>query len=112
MDNNNLTTFTDIITTREFEKWLSGLRDDSSRQRITLKIEQIKYTKMITGDWKRIEGGQALYEFRYTFGEGYRIYFSRERDKILLIVAGSSKKNQRRTIRKAISILESWRRKR
>lgn len=102
-------TFVDVIMTKEFEKWLSQLKDRNARQRIVLKLEKLKKDRFITGDWKRIEGAHGIFELRFTFGEGYRVYLSQELNQILLIIAGSSKADQRRVIRKTIRILTKWR---
>ena len=52
------------------------------------------------GDFKKLQNSE-LQELRFHFGSGYRIYF-KELDKIIiLIIAGSDKSNQTRTIKKA-----------
>ena len=59
------------------------------------------------GDCKRLSNSK-LSELRLAFGAGYRIYF-KELDKIIiLIVAGSNKSNQKRTIKQADKYLEDY----
>lgn len=59
------------------------------------------------GDWKRLENSK-LSELRLHFGKGYRIYFKELDDIIVLIVAGSDKSTQTRTIKKADKYLEDF----
>lgn len=98
-----------VITTRDFDKWILRLRDKTAQGRISMKLDYLKQTRRITSDWKRLEGYPGLYELRYTFGKGYRIYFSRENNRILLLLAGSSKRDQTRAIKKASSNRAMWR---
>jgi putative addiction module killer protein len=102
-------TFADVITTEEFEKWLSRLRDRNARQRITADIFELSKNHVLMGDWKRIEGTHGIFEFRYSFGAGYRVYFSKEDRAILLLLIGSNKRDQKRAIKRAEKILTKWR---
>lgn len=52
------------------------------------------------GDWKPLQNSK-LSELRLHFGSGYRIYFKELDDVIILIVAGSDKADQKKTIKKA-----------
>ena len=59
------------------------------------------------GDWKHLENS-ALEELRLHFGSGYRIYFKELSNVIVLVVAGSDKSSQVRTIKKANLYFEDY----
>jgi putative addiction module killer protein len=48
---------------------------------------------------KGIDGG--LLEYRIDFGPGYRIYFGRDGDEIVILLGGGTKKRQRNDIETA-----------
>ena len=38
--------------------------------------------------------GTGVYEYRIDFGPGYRIYFGKDGDRLVLLLAGGTKKRQ------------------
>lgn len=51
------------------------------------------------GDCKTV--GQGIYELRMAFGAGYRVYFAREHDRMILLLCGGDKSTQADDIRRA-----------
>jgi len=89
-----------------FQEWLDEL-DQVSRIRLISRIRRLVHGNF--GDWKSIKGVNGLEELRESFGLGYRGYYSRIDGKIVLLLAGSSKRDQARVIAKAASYLEDYR---
>ena len=58
------------------------------------------------GDCKPLRDG--VQELRIDFGPGYRAYLSRQGPVLVLLLCGSDKGDQDRTIRQAIENLEDW----
>lgn len=56
------------------------------------------------GDFKQI--GSNLFELRFIFGAGLRIYFTTQNDKVVLLLAGGNKSTQAKNIAKANELLE------
>lgn len=80
-----------------FTDWLNRLRDPTTRRRILkrlLRLEQGHY-----GDAKPVGGG--VYELRFFFGAGYRVYFGEDGDTIIVLLCGGDKSRQRRDIQRA-----------
>jgi putative addiction module killer protein len=48
--------------------------------------------------------GRGVLEYTIDFGPGYRIYFGREGDVLIILLGGGSKKTQNRDIRNAQSM--------
>lgn len=53
------------------------------------------------GDCKPIKGITGLYELRIHFGPGYRLYFGKAKDKLVIVLCGGDKGSQTRDIEKA-----------
>lgn len=60
------------------------------------------------GDVKPV--GHGVYELRIDYGPGYRIYFLRNGDQLVLLLTGGNKSTQDADIGIAHSIARTWRR--
>ena len=50
---------------------------------------------MEQGNFSNLKGvGAGVYESRIDFGPGYRIYFSKDGDRLVILLAGGTKKRQ------------------
>lgn len=79
-----------ILTTREYERWLSKLKDKQAKARIILKTNQVL-------------------ELRFHFGAGYRVYCATKQDTLLLLLTGGDKSSQRKDIETAQRLLDEAR---
>ncbi len=91
-----------VRLTSEFEAWLDGLKDRKAQVRIAARLRQAEAGNL--GDWKAIGG--RLAEMRVDFGPGYRLYFTRRANVVIVVLAGGDKSSQERDIRRAQRILE------
>jgi putative addiction module killer protein len=87
--------------TSEFESWLDGLRDKKSQLRIVARLRQAEGGNL--GDWKTVSG--RVSEMRVHSGPGYRLYFTRQGNVLIIMLAGGSKSTQSRDIARAKRIL-------
>jgi putative addiction module killer protein len=53
--------------------------------------------------------GRGVLEHRIDFGPGYRIYFGRDGDWLIILLAGGTKKRQQEDIRQAMANWEDYR---
>jgi putative addiction module killer protein len=79
-----------------YQDWLQSL-DKKTRMRIVDRVGRLE--KGHFGDYKKID--QSLYELRFFFGPGYRVYFGDYRGTLILLLMGGDKKSQARDIRTA-----------
>ena len=50
---------------------------------------------MEQGNFSNVKGvGAGVYEYRIDFGPGYRIYFGKDGDRLVILLAGGTKKRQ------------------
>ena len=85
-----------------FTQWLRGLRDGRTRNRIRQRIARIRVGNF--GDARAV--GAGVQELRIHFGPGYRVYFGREGDALVILLCGGDKGSQERDIERA---QEYWR---
>lgn len=45
--------------------------------------------------------GDGVFEMRIHYGPGYRVYFTREGDQVVILLCGGDKDSQERDIRRA-----------
>ena len=58
---------------------------------------------------KRVGGG--IQEYRIDFGPGYRIYFGRDGERLVILLGGGTKKRQRDDIHRAQNLWADYRRR-
>jgi putative addiction module killer protein len=62
----------------------------------------VALTRLSQGNFSNVEGvGAGVYELKIDFGPGYRIYFGKDGERIVILLGGSSKKRQRAAIASA-----------
>lgn len=79
-----------------FREWLDAL-DLSVRARIQARVLRFEMGNL--GDHKSVGGG--VWEARFVFGPGYRIYFGKEGSTVILLLLGGDKSSQARDMAKA-----------
>lgn len=77
--------------------WLYSLRDPTTRRRILKRLRRLEYGHY--GDFKPV--GEGVYELRFFFGAGYRVYFAEQGDTIVILLCAGDKGSQRRDIQQA-----------
>src|SRR5687767_10084333 len=84
-----------------FRIWLGQL-NAAARARVQARVLRFEMGNL--GDHKSV--GSGVWEARLAFGPGYRIYFGKDGESVILLVLGGAKSTQRRDIRRG---QEFWR---
>lgn len=92
----------DIVSTRTFDKWLKGLKDRQTRNRILARLQRVQNGHF--GDFKPL--GSDILELRFSFGGGLRIYYAIRNNQIVLLLNGGRKSTQSQDIDKAKQIFQ------
>jgi putative addiction module killer protein len=90
----------EIRQTEVFARWLRSLPDRQARARIQICIDRLRLG--LPGDAKPV--GQRVSELRLNYGPGYRVYFTRQRGDVIILLAGGDKRTQNRDIGRAIQL--------
>src|SRR3990167_9994949 len=80
-----------------FLEWLKGIKDPVARLRIRRRLDRIELGNM--GDCKSV--GEGVSELRLAFGSGYRIYFAKQDDVIVILLCAGDKASQQKDIKTA-----------
>ena len=81
-----------------FDDWMHTLRDIRAKARIAQRL--MRLAEGNPGDWKSLGGG--ICELRVDVGKGYRVYFAKDGDQLVILLCGGNKASQQKDIVKAI----------
>jgi putative addiction module killer protein len=90
----------EVRQTEVFSKWLRELRDRQARARIQTRIDRLQLG--LAGDVKPV--GEGVSELRIDYGPGYRVYFARRGQELVILLAGGDKRTQGRDIKTALEL--------
>ncbi len=81
--------FLDESGASPFGRWFDRLNAVAAA-RVTIALSRLSQ-----GDFSNVEGvGGGVYEIKIDFGPGYRVYFGRDGEQLVILVGGSAKKRQ------------------
>jgi len=86
----------EVRQTLEFRDWLASLGDQRARERIAQRL--VRLQAGLFGDAKFFEG---LGELRIDYGPGYRLYFVRRGNVLIVLLCGGDKRTQPADIARA-----------
>ncbi|MDD2317745.1 MAG: type II toxin-antitoxin system RelE/ParE family toxin [Desulfobacterales bacterium] len=90
----------EVCKTDAFAKWIDGLQDIRARARILVRIERLAAGNL--RDVKTV--GEGISELRIDYGPGYRVYFEKMGQKVIILLAGGDKKSQSKDINTALRL--------
>ena len=94
----------EIIQSEGFAEWLVKLKDRRAKARVYARLDRIA-----EGNWGDVEPiGDGLSEARIHYGPGYRLYFMRRGDSLVVLLCGGDKATQQRDIQRAKVVAEIW----
>src|SRR5580658_5518401 len=86
-----------------YSRWFDALNAPAAAKTATAVI------RMSHGNFSNVEGvGAGVFEYKLDFGPGYRIYFGKDGDRLILLLGGGSKKRQQRDIQTAIACWQDY----
>src|SRR5207237_7373374 len=97
----------DAGATSALDSWSDDL-DPHAAAKVTVALERIRQ-----GNLSNVKGvGAGVLEYRIDFGPGYRIYFGRHGERIVVLLGGGTKRRQNRDIETAQAHWAEYRRRR
>ena len=88
-------------------EWLRSLRDKQAQAKVRIRIKRIEAGNF--GDCESV--GDGVFELREHLGAGYRVYFGRHGQLIVILLSGGSKKTQAMDIKMAKDYWADWKRR-
>jgi putative addiction module killer protein len=90
----------EVRETCEYAAWFENLRDKMAKTRILIRIRRVSLGNF--GDVKPV--GEGVSELRVDYGPGYRVYFLRRGETLVVLLGGGDKRTQARDIQRAIAL--------
>jgi putative addiction module killer protein len=91
---------------KRFAQWLEGL-DAPAAAKVTIAL-----ARMELGNFSKVKGvGSGVFEYTIDFGPGYRIYFGKDGDRLVILIGGGTKKRQQQDIAEAQECWAAYKRR-
>lgn len=87
--------------------WLQSLRDKQAQAKVRIRLKRLEAGNF--GDCEQV--GEGVLELREHLGAGYRVYFGRHGQTIVILLCGGTKKTQAADIRMAKEYWADWKRR-
>ena len=90
----------EVRQTEIYARWFQRLRDRQAKVRIDSRIRRLSLGN--PGDVRPV--GEGVSEIRIDSGPGYRVYFVRRSQALIVLLAGGDKSSQQADIRRALEL--------
>ena len=87
-----------------FREWIRELKDSSVRARIRVRLNRIRLGNF--GDCKSV--GKGVNELKIPVGPGYRVYYARKDNSVVILLCGGDKRSQSKDIKIAQQYLAEY----
>jgi putative addiction module killer protein len=87
-----------------FRKWRIKLHDERTKALIASRLDRLAFGN--AGDAKPV--GEGVSELRIDYGPGYRIYFKKRGNSLVILLCGGDKRTQDRNIKRAKQLAAEW----
>lgn len=94
----------EIKQTETFRRWRMQLKDERVRGLIASRLDRLSFGHV--GDAEPV--GQGISELRIHYGPGYRIYFQKRGETIIVLLCGGDKSTQAKDIKAAKRLAAEW----
>lgn len=91
-----------VEKTDEYRDWIDNLKDLAGRARILMRVDRLIHGN--PGVHRHLTHGVS--ELKVDVGPGYRVYYSKHGDRLLLLLIGGDKSTQANDIRRAIKLAQ------
>lgn len=89
-----------VEKTEEYRSWIDGLKDLVGRARVLVRVDRLIHGN--PGVYRNLTEGVS--ELKIDVGPGYRVYYSKRGDRLLLLLVGGDKGTQAKDIAKALEL--------
>lgn len=89
-----------------FQRWFDSLNAKAAAKVTTY------LTRIENGNFSSVKGvGAGVFECRIDFGPGYRVYFGKDGDTLVIVLAGGTKKRQSNDIENAKALWREYKKR-
>jgi putative addiction module killer protein len=99
--------YVDRLGHNPFTRWFDKLNDEA-QARIVVSLDRLE-----RGNFSTVKAvGEGLAELRLDFGPGYRVYFGKDGDRLIILLGGGTKKRQQTDIAAAKDLWKEYKHRR
>jgi putative addiction module killer protein len=86
--------------------WFDRLNAQAAAKVVTV------LTRLMNGNFSNVKGvGSGVFECRIDFGPGYRVYFGKDGERLVILLGGGTKKRQQQDIETALARWQDYKRR-
>lgn len=93
-----------IEETEVYREWINALRDRVGRARIQVRVDRLVHGN--PGEHRNLTEGVS--ELKIKFGPGYRVYYAKHGERLLLLLVGGDKSSQDDDIALALQLARNF----
>jgi putative addiction module killer protein len=98
--------YLDLHGRSPYGEWFDGLNPPAAAKVV------IAVTRLAQGNRSKTKSvGGGVHEYKIDFGPGYRVYFGREGERLILLLGGGTKKRQQKDIADALNRWQEYKRR-
>jgi putative addiction module killer protein len=94
----------ELKQTETFRLWRTRIKDERVRGIIASRLDRLAFGH--AGDVRPV--GESVSELRIDYGPGFRIYFQRRGQTVILLLCGGDKSTQAKDIQNAKVLARNW----
>jgi putative addiction module killer protein len=89
-----------------YAAWFDSLNAEAAAK-VTTAV-----TRVSLGNFSNVEGvGSGVFEYKLDFGPGYRIYFGKDGETLVILLGGGTKRRQQGDINAALANWQDYKRR-
>ena len=89
-----------------YAAWFDSLNAEAAAK-VTTAVTQVSL-----GNFSNVEGvGSGVFEYKLDFGPGYRIYFGKDGETLVILLGGGTKKRQQLDFNAALANWQDYKRR-
>jgi putative addiction module killer protein len=92
-----------VKETEIYREWINSLRDRAGRARIQVRVDRLVHGN----PGKNRDLANGVSELKIDFGPGYRVYYTKRGDRLLILLAGGDKSSQQKDIKSAYELAKN-----
>jgi putative addiction module killer protein len=93
-----------VEETETYRAWINALKDRVGRARVQVRVDRLVHGN--PGKHRDLTDGVS--ELKIDVGPGYRVYYTKRGNRLLLLLAGGDKSTQQKDIEMAISLAKNF----
>ena len=93
-----------VEETLVYRNWIDSIRDGAARARIQVRVDRLVHGN--PGQYRTLTEGVS--ELKIDHGPGFRVYYSKRGDRLLILLAGGDKSTQAKDIRTAKTLAKCY----